>query len=239
MFYLPEASGFFIIILQCSEKVCFLWKVPFYWYLACLSGIKAKIVNVWLQCNNFVFCADNILLLKLLFVPCVWNLLQIKYIFLRNSYFLKIKSFSFSCLLYYYLKVSARLFFLRLYWVFIKGAISVSSKQVAVCVILIFKTLHFFVFVCYVLFWACFWLRDFGLFVVVVFVIDFAVEWWGLVSKKKNKGLTVHCNVAFVKPYVKMSVVWSMRLFFFWFWWVLFVVKTLLYSERRFASNTS
>ena len=129
--------------------------------------------------------------------------------------------------------------FLRLYWVFIKGAISVSSKQVAVCVILIFKTLHFFVFVCYVLFWACFWLRDFGLFVVVVFVIDFAVDWWGLVSKKKNKGLTVHCNVAFVKPYVKMSVVWSMRLFFFWFWWVLFVVKTLLYSERRFASNTS
>ena len=68
--------------------------------------------------------------------------------------------------------------FLRLYWVFIKGAISVSSKQVAVCVILIFKTLHFFVFVCYVLFWACFWLRDFGLFVVVVFVIDFTIDWW-------------------------------------------------------------
>ena len=75
--------------------------------------------------------------------------------------------------------MSARLFcFLRLYWVFIKGAISVSSKQVAVCVILIFKTLHFFVFVCYVLFWACFWLRDFGLFVVVVFVIDFTIDWW-------------------------------------------------------------
>ena len=68
--------------------------------------------------------------------------------------------------------------FLRLYWVFIKGAISVSSKQVAVCVILILKTLHFFVFVCYVLFWACFWLRDFGLFVVVVFVIDFTIDWW-------------------------------------------------------------
>lgn len=30
IFYLPEASGFFIIILQCSEKVYFLWKVPFY-----------------------------------------------------------------------------------------------------------------------------------------------------------------------------------------------------------------
>ena len=33
-------------------------------------------------------------------------------------------------------------------------------------------------FVCYVLFWACFWLRDFGLFVVVVFVIDFTIDWW-------------------------------------------------------------
>ena len=31
---------------------------------------------------------------------------------------------------------------------------------------------------CYVLFWACFWLRDFGLFVVVVFVIDFTIDWW-------------------------------------------------------------
>ena len=161
--------------------------------------------------------------------------------------------------------------FLRLYWVFIKGAISVSSKQVAVCVILIFKTLHFFVFVCYVLFWACFWLRDFGLFVVVVFVIDFTIDWWDGLSclfwrfvfwivlsdcliwlivpigcfllngcdfvwKKKNKGLTVHCNVAFVKPYVKTSALWFKRLIF-WFGRVLFVVKMLLCSERRFAND--
>ena len=139
--------------------------------------------------------------------------------------------------------------FLRLYWVFIKGAISVSSKQVAVCVILIFKTLHFFVFVCYVLFWACFWLRDFGLFVVVVFVIDFTIDWWDGLSclfwrfvfwivlsdcliwlivpigcfllnccdfvwKKKNKGLTVHCNAAVVKPCVKISALWFKRLIF-------------------------
>ena len=161
---------------------------------------------------------------------------------MRVSYYLKTKSFSFSCLLYYYLKGSMLLCFLWLYWVFIKSVFAVDSEVVAVCDILILKTLHFVVItsrVCYVLFWACFWLRDFGLFVVVVFVIDFAVDWWGLVSKKKNKGLTVHCNVAFVKPYVKMSVVWSMRLFFFWFWWVLFVVKTLLHSERRFASNAS
>lgn len=176
-------------------------------------------------------------MLKLLFVPCVWNLLQIKYIFLRNSYFLKIKSFSFSCLLYYYLKGSMLLCFLLLYWVFIKSVFVVCLEVVAFCDILIFKNIAFCRNCLLCLFWACFWLRDFGLFVVVVFVIDFAVDWWGLVSKKKNKGLTVHCNVAFVKPYVKMSVVWSMRLFFFWFWWVLFVVKTLLCSERRFAND--
>ena len=120
-------------------------------------------------------------MLKLLFVPCVWNLLQIKYIFLRNSYFLKIKSFSFSCLLYYYLKGSMLLCFLWLYWVFIKSVFAVDSEVVAVCDILILKTLHFVVItcrVCYVLFWACFWLRDFGLFVVVVFVIDFTIDWW-------------------------------------------------------------
>ena len=140
---MPEFSGFFIIILPCSEKVYFLWKVPFYWYLACLSGIKVRIVNIWLQCNNFVFCADNTLLLKLLFVPCVWNLLQIKYIFLRNSYFLKIKSFSFSCLLYYYLKGSMLLCFLLLYWVFIKSVFAVDSEVVAVCDILIFKNIAF------------------------------------------------------------------------------------------------
>ena len=140
---MPEFSGFFIIILPCSEKVYFLWKVPFYWYLACLSGIKVRIVNIWLQCNNFVFCADNTLLLKLLFVPCVWNLLQIKYIFLRNSYFLKIKSFSFSCLLYYYLKGSMLLCFLWLYWVFIKSVFAIDSEVVAVCDIIIFKNIAF------------------------------------------------------------------------------------------------
>ena len=56
------------------------------------------------------------------------------------------------------------------------------------------------------------------------------------VRKKKNYGRTVYCNVAVVKPYVKMSVVWFKRLIF-WFWWVSFVVKTLLCSERRFASD--
>ena len=126
-------------------------------------------------------------------------------------------------------------------WVFMKGVFAVDSEVVAVCDILILKTLHFVVItcrVCYVLFWACFWLRDFGLFRLVVFVIDFAVDWWGLVWKKKNKGLTVHCNVAFVKPYVKTSALWFKRLIF-WFGRILFVVKTFSCSERRFASGAS
>ena len=106
------------------------------------------------------FCADNTLLLKLLFVPCVWNLLQIKYIFLRNSYFLKIKSFSFSCLLYYYLKGSMLLCFLLLYWVFIKSVFVVCLEVVAFCDILIFKNIAFCRNCLLCLFWACFWLRD-------------------------------------------------------------------------------
>lgn len=96
------------------------------------------------------------------------------------------------------------------------------------------------------LFWVCFWLRDFGLFFLIVwfdwlfrlavFLIDFAVDWWGLVWKKKNKCLTVHCNVAFVKPYVKTSALWFNRLIF-WFGRVLFVLKTFSCSERRFAND--
>ena len=99
-------------------------------------------------------------MLKLLFVPCVWNLLQIKYIFLRNSYFLKIKSFSFSCLLYYYLKGSMLLCFLLLYWVFIKSVFVVCLEVVAFCDILIFKNIAFCRNCLLCLFWACFWLRD-------------------------------------------------------------------------------
>lgn len=129
--------------------------------------------------------------------------------------------------------------------------------------------MHFFVIACCVCLWVFLieWLC--GLFVVVVFVIDFTIDWWDSLSclfwrfvflgvfdweivwivcrdclswlivpvgcillngcdfvrKKKNKGLAVHCIVAVVKPYVKMSVLRSMRLNF-WFGRVLFVVKT-------------
>lgn len=160
MFLFARVFGLFYYYFAVFRKGVFYGKVPFYWYLACLSGIKAKIVNIWLQCNNFVFCADNTLLLKLLFVPCVLNLLQIKYIFLRVSYYLKIKSFSFSCLLYYYLKGSMLLCFLWLYWVFIKSVFAVDSEVVAFCDILIFKNIAFCRNCLLCLFWACFWLRD-------------------------------------------------------------------------------
>ena len=122
--------------------------------------------------------------------------------------------------------------FLRLYWVFIKGAISVSSKQVAVCVILIFKTLHFFVFVCYVLFWACFWLRDFGLFVVVVFVIDFTIDWWDGFSY-------LLCFVLSI-----LLIEWLRGLFFLivWFDWLFRLVVfcwvvVILWERKRLWSD--
>lgn len=149
------------------------------------------------------------------------------------------KSFFFVFVVHYFIMLLPVVFFVRLRWVFIKSVFVVGSEAVAICDIIIFKKSW-----CIIRLYVVFVLRAFlierlcGLFVVVVFVIDFAVDWWGLVSKKKNKGLTVHCNVAFVKPYVKMSVVWSMRLNF-WFWWILFVVKTFSCFERRFASGTS
>lgn len=81
-----------------------------------------------------------------------------------------------------------------------------------------------------------------GLFFLIVWLIVpvgcFSLNGCDFVRKKKNIGLTVHCNVAFVKPCVKTSVLWFKRLIF-WFGRVLFVVKTLLCSERRFASGTN
>lgn len=73
---------------------------------------------------------------------------------------------------------------------------------------------------------------------LIVPVGCFLLNGCDFVRKKKNYGRTVHCNVAFVKPYVKMSALWFKRLIF-WFGRVLFVVKTFSCSERRFASGTS
>lgn len=168
----------------------------------------------------------------------------------------------------------------HLYWVFIKSIFVVGSEVIAVCDILISKTLHFFVIACCGCFWVFFIEKLCGLFVVVflwlilrlideiVFrvcflcferIIDwvlrglfFLIVWfdwlfrlvvfyWTVVilcGRRKIYGRTVHCNVAFVKHYVKMSALWFKRLIF-WFGRVLFVVKTVSCSERRFASGTS
>lgn len=116
--------------------------------------------------------------------------------------------------------------------------------------------MHFFVIACCVCLWVCFlrdcvdclswlflWLIDEIVFSdclmwLIVPVGCFLLNGCDFVRKKKNKGLTVHCNAAVVKPYVKMSAVWFKRLIF-WFGRVLFVVKTFSCSERRFASGTS
>ena len=75
-----------------------------------------------------------------------------------------------------------------------------------------------------------------GLLYVILFW--FLLNGCDFVRKKKIYGRTVHCNVAVVKPCVKKSALWSMRIIF-WFGRVLFVVKTLLCSERRFANDAS
>jgi len=86
---LPEFSGFsfyFFLLLRRVPKRCIFYE-------------KCGFIDIWLACPELkqklsisdynvillFFCADNTLLLKLLFVPCVLNLLQIKYIFLRVS----------------------------------------------------------------------------------------------------------------------------------------------------------
>ena len=51
-----------------------------------------------------------------------------------------------------------------------------AANQTAI--ILIFKNLGVWRDGLLCLFWAWFWLRDFGLFVVVVSVIDFTIDWW-------------------------------------------------------------
>lgn len=43
---------------------------------------------------------------------------------------------------------------------------------------------------------------------------SFLLNGCDFVRKKKNKGLTVHCNAAVVKPCVKMSAVWFKWLIF-------------------------
>ena len=71
---------------------------------------------------------------------------------------------------------------------------------------------------------------------LIVPVGCFLLNGCDFVRKKKNYGRTVHCKVAVVKPCVKKSAVWFKRLIF-WFGSVLFVVKTLLCSEHRFAND--
>ena len=139
--------------------------------------------------------------------------------------------------------------FLRLYWVFIKSeCLDVGSGKYLSAVnqpaiILIFKNIAFFRNCLLCLFWASFWLRDFGFFFWLFDLIDcsgwlFFVEWLWFCEKEKVMVGRCIFIVAVVKPYVKMSAVWFKRLIF-WFGRVLFVVKTLLCFERRFASGTS
>ena len=139
--------------------------------------------------------------------------------------------------------------FLRLYWVFIKSeCLDVGSGKYLSAVnqpaiILIFKNIAFFRNCLLCLFWASFWLRDFGLFFLIVWfdwLFRLVVFYWTVVilcERRKIKVWRCIFIVAVVKPYVKMSAVWFKRLIL-WFGRVLFVVKTISCAERRFASGT-
>ena len=61
----------------------------------------------------------------------------------------------------------------------------------------------FVVIVCYVLFWTYYWLRGFGLFYLIVCVIDcsdwlFFIERLWFCEEEEKYGRTVHCNAAVV-----------------------------------------
>ena len=76
----------------------------------------------------------------------------------------------------------------------------------------------------------CFWLSGCGdcffwLFDVILFWLF--IERLCFMRKKKNYGRTVHCNVAVVKPCVKMSALWFKRLIF-WFGRVFVCCKRFL-----------
>lgn len=148
MFLFARVFGhFFFFFSYCCavfRKGVFFMKSAVLLIFGMLVRNKVKIVNIWLQRNYFVFCADNTILLKLLFVPCILNLLQIKYIFLRVSQYLKIKNITFSWLLYLVPSSSCPGCLVYLRWVFIKSVFAVGSEEVAVGDTLIFKNIAFF-----------------------------------------------------------------------------------------------
>ena len=106
--------------------------------------------------------------------------------------------------------------FLRLYWVFIKSeCLDVGSGKYLSAVnqpaiILIFKNIAFFRNCLLCLFWASFWLRDFGLFFLIVWCNFVLVIYWTVVLYEKEEKLWSDgaLLVSVVKPYVKMSALW-------------------------------
>ena len=89
-----------------------------------------------------------------------------------------IKSFFFMFVVYYFTMLFLWFFLVYLRWVFIISLFAVGSEVVAVGDIIIFKNIAFFRNCLSCLFWAFLIERLCGLFVVVVLVIDFAVNWW-------------------------------------------------------------
>ena len=79
-------------------------------------------------------------------------------------------------------------------WVFMKGVFAVGSEAVAVCDIIIFKNIAFCRNCLLCLFWACFWLRDFGLFFLIVWfdwLFRLVVFYWTVVILCERRKIKV------------------------------------------------
>lgn len=231
------------------------------------------------------------LFLKFVVCSCVLDITKNLIFFVSFIISEYIKSFFFVFVVYYFIMLLPVVFLVRLHRVFIKsefldvGSGRYLSAANQPSIILIFKNLGVWgdgllCLLCFVL--SVFFERLCGLFVVVVLVIDFAVNWWdgfsclfvmfcflGVIDWMVAGIVCRDCLMWLIVPvgcfYWTVVILWEIRKIkvwrciamllllnpmskwvrsdpcgcFFWFWWVLFVVKTFSCSERRFASGTS
>ena len=85
VFICPSFRAFLLLFCSVPKRCVFYGKCRFIDIWHACPELKQKLSISDYNVILLFFCADNTLLLKLLFVPCVLNLLQIKYIFLRVS----------------------------------------------------------------------------------------------------------------------------------------------------------
>ena len=131
-------------------------------------------------------------------------------------------------------------------WVFIKGVFAVGSEVVAVCDILIFKNIAFFRNCLLCLFWASFWLRDFGLFFLIVWfdwLFRLVVFYWTVVilcERRKIKVWRCIATLLLLNPVSKRvradSNGWSFNLGVYCLLWKRFLVLNVVLRAAQVKS---